>query len=243
MSFPFLLARMHLLEFIDNPCPRHTFVKHREPCQLIITLWLELVSPEEQLWEVPLISFRARDGTEPACLSVTSCQFTNTRSPSDRWPVHIGSSSHVSLWHWAFVHPVYYNVYLLGDFKLLSVFPPCFVPALCPSFFFCSPFLFHPLCPFRFLLNILLKGHMLTNPGSDREKTNSNYQNHSTASAWKNLGKTNLSHQRLKGRYQKDGICCEIYFTMKTLLWRRIFFIFFPWYSLNNLYLMPRNYI
>lgn len=147
---------MHLLEFIDNPCPRHPFVKQREPCQLIVTLWLELVSPkEQQLWEVPLISCRGRDDSEPAC----GVSFPPGHQHTEPlWQVTCPhrqfSSSHVSLWNWAFVPPVYHDVYLLGDFQLLSPFLPCFVPALFPSFFFCSPVFVASAFPFPLFFSI-----------------------------------------------------------------------------------------
>lgn len=116
-----------------------------------------------------------------------------------------------------------FQIILIFSLPFLLIFPSFSLFLLPLPFFIVSSFL--SLHLYTFLLNILLQYHMFISPGSDHEKTKSNFRKGSTAWAWKKWRET--SHQRLKKRYQNAGICCKIYFTMKILLRRRIFFIFF----------------
>lgn len=160
--------------------------------------------------------------SRPACSPTHGVPLTGDLPTLAVCLIPVSDTEHSSF---LFITTCTFQIILIFSLPFLLVFPSFSFFLLLLPFFIVSSFL--SLHLYTFLLNILLQHHMFISPGSDHEKTKSNFRNGSTAWAWKKWRETNLSHQRLKKRYQNAGICCEIYFTMKILLRRRIFFIFF----------------
>lgn len=161
------------------------------------------------------------------CLSVTSCPLTNTQSPSDRWPVHTGSLSRRYLWRWAFLLPAYHSLHLWDYLKLLSPFPPCF-----PVFFLLSSsarlfpgVLFSLSFPFHFLLNLLLKHHVLVRPKSDHEKTPVQLQEQQHSPGLGTTGETKLKSSETEERW---GLLWDLFYNENSAMKRNLFIFFFP---------------
>lgn len=97
--FPFLLVKMFLPKFIDNPffLPLLWNRERALPTDSHLAAWT--CQCKRETVALTFDSCTVRDGEGPANQSVTSCQFTNTWSPltSDMWAL---LSSLISPWDW-----------------------------------------------------------------------------------------------------------------------------------------------